>query len=151
MTTNHTITDTELEAIRSVERYMFTIAHEDAFRPSHEVQEDIEAVNWMLRRLAPAPPVEEVASRPNGEPPQPEDSQGPSVVDRSSREIEVRWAKETIGLVANELSRAYTEIEITRDGHTIPGKLGSIAKRLNEAMQRLGVVNYDDLDSAIPF
>ncbi len=80
-----------------------------------------------------------------------EDSQGPSVVDHSSREIEVRWAKETIGLVANELSRAYTEIEITRDGHTIPGKLNSIAERLSEALQRLGVVNYGNLDREIPF
>ena len=46
MTEIHGITETELEAICSVERYMATIAHEDAFRPSQSVQEDIEKVRW---------------------------------------------------------------------------------------------------------
>ena len=167
MTANLTITDTEVQAIRSAERYLSTIAHEDAFHPSRSVLADLETVNRMLSRLATAPPIEEVES--NGQiecdersprpgdwakdlaPPVKEVARGPSVVDRGRTEIEVRWAKETIGLVANELSRAYTEIEITRDGHTIPGGLGSIANRLNEAMQRLGLVNHGDLDSEIPF
>ena len=68
MTENFTITETELEAICSVERYMATIAHEDAFRPSQPVQEEIEKVSWLVNRLAPTPPAEEVASKPNVEP-----------------------------------------------------------------------------------
>ena len=67
MTTNHTITDTELEAIRSVSAYIGTIAHKDAFNPSKVIQHDRDEVHRMLSRLAPAPPIEEVASRPNGE------------------------------------------------------------------------------------
>ena len=68
MTENFTITETELEAIRSVSAYIGTIAHVDAFRPSNAVQDDRNEVHRMLSRLAPAPPIEEVASRPNGEP-----------------------------------------------------------------------------------
>ncbi len=68
MTTNHTITDAELQAIRSVDCHIRTIAHEDAWRPSQPVQEDIEKVSWLVNRLCTAPPIEEVASRPNGEP-----------------------------------------------------------------------------------
>ena len=73
-------------------------------------------------------------------------------MDRGSREIKWRWAKETIGLTAVELNKAYAELAITRDGCTIPnGKLVSAAKRLEEAMQRLGILNFGDLDRDIPF
>ena len=89
----------------------------------------------MIELLDPGAPVDEVSEEP------PEELQGKSVVDRGSREIEVRWAKETIGLVANELNRAYTEIEITRDGHTIPGGLGNTFNRLEEAMKCLGLTD----------
>ena len=138
----------------------------EAGEPSGHIARELMVLSDYMNHRQPAPP-------PNGDPApeyslgqagspigivrdhpshdEGETSQGPSVIYRGSREIEVRWAKETIGLVANELNRAYTEIEITRDGHTIPGGLGSTAKRLNEAMQRLGVRNYDDLDSEIPF
>ena len=134
MTANLTITDTELQAIRSAERYLFTIAHEDAFRPSQSVQADLATVNRMLSRLATAPPIEEVAEEP------PEDSPGPSVVDRGSDEIDARWAKETIGLVAVELNQAYAEFEFTRNDGSIPsGRLQKAHRMLLEAMLRLGV------------
>ena len=69
----------------------------------------------------------------------PKTSQGPSVVDRGSKEIELRWAKETIGMVAVELNEAYAQFDISRNGCEIPlGKLHCAAKRLEEAMQRLG-------------
>ncbi len=108
-----------------------------------------------------APPVEEVASRPNGEhplgqagpigivrdhPSHGEELQGKSVVDRGSREIEQRWAKETIGLVAVELNEAYAQFDTSRDNGLIPtGALCNASRRLEEAMQRLG------LTDAIPF
>ena len=61
-------------------------------------------------------------------------------MDRGSNEIRARWAKETIGLTAIELNEAYAELDITRDGLEIPsGKLWSAAKRLEEAMQCLGI------------
>ncbi len=67
MTEIHGITDRELEAIRSVERYVnATMPHEERSH-SQTVNEDMLALNRMLSRLAPYPPAEEVASRPNGE------------------------------------------------------------------------------------
>ena len=45
--------------------------------------------------------------------------QGKSVVDRGSREIEQRWAKETIGLVAVELNEAYAQFDTSRDNGLI--------------------------------
>ena len=75
-----------------------------------------------------------------------DDSHGPSVTERDSKEMEVRWAKETIGLVAVDLNNAYAEIVIDRDGHTIPsGKLNSAARQLEEAMDRLGLTHVPDL------
>ena len=163
MTTNPIITNTELEAIRSVERYIATsIPRGEPFSPSQLVQEDIETVSYMLARLAPAPPVEEVASRPNSEDTggspigivrdhpshgEGENSHRPSVVDRGSKEIEARWAKETIGLVVVELNEAYAQFEITRDNGSIPsGALYQASRRLEEAMQRLGITGDE-----IPF
>ena len=71
-----------------------------------------------------------------------EELQGKSVVDRGSREIEVRWAKEAVGLVAVELNEAYAQFDTTRDGQSIPsGILNSAARRLEEAMQRLGLTD----------
>ncbi len=67
MTTNHTITDAELQAIRSIDCHIRTIAHSDAFRPPEPVLEDIQEVGRLVSRLCTAPPIEEVASRPNGE------------------------------------------------------------------------------------
>ena len=67
MTANHTITDAELQAIRSVDCHIRTIAHSDAFRPPEPVLEDIQEVGRLVKRLCTAPPIEEVASRPNGE------------------------------------------------------------------------------------
>ncbi len=67
MTENYTITDAELQAIRSVDCHIRTIAHSDAFRPPEPVLEDIQQVGRLVKRLCTAPPIEEVASRPNGE------------------------------------------------------------------------------------
>ena len=81
-----------------------------------------------------------------------EDSRGSSVVDRGSRDIEARWAKETIGLVAVELNKAYAQFDTTRDNCSIPsGTLCQASRRLEEAMQRLGLAEYRELDSGIPF
>ncbi len=106
-----------------------------------------------------APPVEEVASRPNGEHPlgqagpigivrdhpshgEGEASQRPSVIDRGSKEIELRWAKEAIGLVAVELNEAYAKFDTSRDNGLIPtGALCQASRRLEEAMQRLGLTD----------
>ncbi len=168
MSTNHTITDAELEAIRSVERYVnATMPHEERSH-SQTVNEDMLALNRMLSRLAPYPPVEEVASRPNGDyasehpygqaspigivrdhPSHDEDLRSKSVVDRGSREIKVRWAKETIGLVTVQLNEAYAQFEIRRDGYTIPGGLSRAAERLGEVLRCLGIAG--DLDDEIPF
>ena len=74
-----------------------------------------------------------------GEPTEP---RGPSVVDRGRKEIEARWAKEAIGLTVVELNEAYAQFDITSDRREIPsGKLWSAAKRLEEAMQRLGLTD----------
>ena len=138
MAENFTITEAELEAIRSVSAYIGTIAHEDAFRPSNAVQDDRNEVHRMLSRLAPAPPIEEVASRPGDWAKDlAEDSQGPSVVDRGCVEIEMRWAKEAIGLTAVELNEAYAQFDVTR--YEIPaGHLNRASERLEEIMQCLG-------------
>ena len=164
MTTNHTITDAELQAIRSVDCHIRTIAHSDAFRPPEPVLEDIQQVGRLVKRLCTAPPIEEVASRPNGaddptagspigivrdHPSHDEDLRSKSVVDRGSREIKVRWAKETIGLVTVQLNEAYAQFEIRRDGHTIPGGLSRAAERLGEVLQCLGIAS--NLDDEIPF
>ena len=69
-------------------------------------------------------------------------SQGESVVDRGSREIEQRWAKETIGLVAVELNEAYAQFDTSRDNGSIPtGALCNASRRLEEALQRLGLTD----------
>ena len=69
-------------------------------------------------------------------------SQGPSVIDRGSKEIETRWAKETIGLVAVELNEAYAQFDTSRDNGLIPtGALCNASRRLEEAMQRLGLTD----------
>ena len=142
MTTNFTITETELEAIRSVERWIGDEMQKDFNAPSEPISDEVAILSRLLYRLAPAPPVEEVAGQP------PEDSQGASVVDRGSKELEWRWAKETIGLTAVELNKAYAQFEITRDGCEIPsGQLNRAAKRLEEAMQRLGLTD----ETEIPF
>ena len=68
MTATFTITDPELEAIRSVERYMAVQLH-NGHQPPQPVENDLNTLSGLLERLAPAPPpVEEVASRPDGEP-----------------------------------------------------------------------------------
>ena len=71
-----------------------------------------------------------------------DEERGPSVVGRGSKEIETRWAKETIGLAAIELNEAYAQFDTTSDGLKIPsGKLHCAARRLEEAMQRLGLTD----------
>ena len=138
------ISNPELEAIRSVERYIATsIPRGEPFSPDRPVQDDLATVNRMLSRLVPAAPAEEVASRPNGNS---KDSQGQSFVDCGSDEIMVRWAKEAIGLTAVELNEAYAQFDTTRYGLSIPyGQLKSAIRRLEEVMQRL------DLFDEIPF
>ena len=139
------ISNPELEAIRSVERYIATsIPRGEPFSPDRPVQDDLATVNRMLSRLVPAAPAEEVASRPNGNS---KDSQGQSFVDRGSEEIMVRWAKEAIGLTAVELNEAYAQFDATRGGLSIPyGQLNSASRRLEEVMQRLDLIEDD-----IPF
>ena len=96
---------------------------------------------------APAPSLAEVFGRPNGEPPKPSETdgspgiyRGPFAGGHGSGEIGVRWAKETIGLVAVELNEAYAEFDIGRDGYEMPsGKLYGATERLKEAIQRLGI------------
>ena len=128
MTANLTITDTELEAIRSVELWIGTEMQKTLADPAEPPPRDAEVLTQLLARLAPAPPIEEVA-------------RGPSVVGRDSKEIETRWAKEAIGLTAVELNEAYAQLEITRNGRTIPSdKLSKAFRRLEEVMQRLGLV-----------
>ena len=79
-----------------------------------------------------------------------QNSQGPSVVSRGSKEIEWRWAKETIGLAALELNEAYAELDIESHGQfEIPsGTLYQVKRRLEEAMERFGIA---DPDREIPF
>jgi hypothetical protein len=63
-------------------------------------------------------------------------------VDRGSREIEQRWAKETVGLVAVELNEAYAQFDTSRDNGLIPtDALCQASRRLEEAMRRLGLTD----------
>ena len=151
--TNHTITDAELQAIRSVDCHIRTIAHSDAFHPAEPVLEDIQEVGRLVKRLCTAPPIEEVASIPDendygfnrDHPSHGEggNSQSPSVVDLGSDEIELRWAKETIGLVAVELSEAYAQFNTTSftTGSTPSDTLCRASCRLEDAMKRLGLTD----------
>ena len=90
------------------------------------------------------PPVEEAAEEPS------EDSrEGFVIAGCGGPDIEWRWAKETIGLAALELNEAYAQLVVTRDGCEIPsGKLYQVKKRLEEAMEHLGVA---DPNREIPF
>ena len=149
MTEIHGITETELEAIRSVEQWISSKMQKDFNAPSGALHADTAILSQLLNRLAPAPPVEEVASRPGdwakdvaaGLAP------GPIVVDRGAPDIKWRWAKEAVGLTALELNEAYAEFSVTEDGWSTPnGKLHSAAERLQEVMQRLGITGDE-----IPF
>jgi hypothetical protein len=63
-------------------------------------------------------------------------------VDRGSREIEIRWAKEAIGLTAVELNEAYAQFDTTRDNCSIPsGALLHASTRLEDVMKRLGLTD----------
>jgi len=80
---------------------------------------------------------------------EPEIPHGRSVIDSGSRMIKWRWAKETIGLATVELNEAYAQFETTCDEVDIPsGKLGRAYRRLEEAMQCLGLA--DPLGDEIP-
>ena len=81
-----------------------------------------------------------------------EERQGPSVIDRGKKEIETRWAKEAIGLIAVELNEAYAQFEIGRNGCDIPSPyLHRATARLVEVMRRLALAEYREVDSLIPF
>lgn len=104
----------------------------DKYMPNHE-------------RYGQASPIGIVRDHPSHD----EDLRSKSVVDRGSREIKVRWAKETIGLVTVQLNEAYAQFEIRSDGFTIPGGLSRAAERLGEVLQCLGIAS--NLDDEIPF
>ncbi len=54
--------------------------------------------------------------------------------------------------MAVELNEAYAQFEIDRDGCNIPTPhLHRASARLIEVMKRLGLAEYRELDSAIPF
>ena len=73
-------------------------------------------------------------------------------MDRGSREIKWRWAKETIGPTAVELNKAYAQFDITRDGFEFPAPdLRRASTRLIEVMKRLGIANYREIDAEILF
>ncbi len=104
---------------RSLERYV---------ESTGRVTRDDETAEW-------TPTAEETTEEPT-------EPRGPSVVDRGSKEIEARWAKETIGLTAIELNEAYAQFDVTRAEYEIPsGKLFQATRRLEEAMQRLGLTD----------
>ena len=110
----------------------------DQYRQALSLKMDDESKGRVTRddKTAEWTPTPEVLA---GEPNEP---RGPSVVDRGSREITLRWAKETIGLVAAELNEAYAEFDFTRDHGSIPtGTLCQASRRLEEAMQRLGLTD----------
>ena len=117
--------------------------YEDAGKPQGHIGESLMALVDYRRNCPAASPAEEVAKKPT------QDSQGPSVIDRGSNEIETRWAKETIGMVVVELNEAYAQFDTSRDSGSIPtGVLCNASRRLEEAMQRLGI--NTELDP-IPF
>ena len=59
-------------------------------------------------------------------------------------DINWRWAKETVGLAALELNKAYEQFVVSDEGWETPnGSLQCAAKLLNEAMQRLGIADPD--------
>ena len=56
------------------------------------------------------------------------------------------------GGIQVDLNEAYAQFEITRDGCTIPSPdLHRAITRLIEVMKRLGIANYREIDSQIPF
>ena len=146
------------EALQKVVGYNWTDEErnfKEAGQPKGHICEALEVLQCYLADVAhpygQAGPIGIVRDHPSydeGEP-----SQGPSVIDRGSREIEVRWAKEAVGLVAVELNEAYAQFDTTRDGWSIPSPhLHRASARLVEVMKRLGLADYRrDLDSEIPF
>ncbi len=155
------------EQVNALNRVLAHYGHDDvkhyreAGEPSGHIAQSLLVLNHYIQHCQAAPP-------PNGDyaPERPlgqagpigivrdhpshgegEDSQGPSVVDRGSREIERRWAKEAIGLTAVELNEAYAQFNVTRDGCEIPsGHLNRASERLAEVMQRLGITG-DEIPS----
>ena len=120
--------------------------YKDAGKPRGHIGESLMALVDYRHNCPPPSPAEEVAKEPT------QDSQGPSVIDRDSKVIEWRWAKETIGLVAIELNEAYARMVKEHDGYETPsGALMKTFGRLEEVMQRLGLLNHGDFDSEIPF
>ena len=116
------------EALLALDNYRQARSLEMDDESKGRVTRDDETAEW-------TPTAEELA----GEPTEP---RGPSVVDRGSREIGWRWAKETIGMAAVELNEAYSEFVLTRDEYELPsGKLFQASRRLEEAMQRLGLTD----------
>ena len=150
------------EQVNALNRVLAHYGHDDvkhyreAGEPSGHIAQSLLVLNHYMQHRQPAPP-------PNGDyaPEYPlgqagpigivrdhpshgegENSQGPSVVDRRSKEIERRWAKEAIGLTAVELNEAYAQFDVTRDGCEIPsGHLNRASERLKEVMQRLGLTD----------
>ena len=128
----------------------------EAGEPSGHIARELMVLSDYMNHRQPAPPPngDDAPDHPLGQagpigivrdhPSHDEDktSQGPSVIDRGSKEIETRWAKETIGLVAVELNEAYAQFDTSRDNGLIPtGALCNASRRLEEAMQRLGLTD----------
>ena len=145
----------QMQALRRVLQYGHDdVKHyEEAGKPAGHIAEDLLALD-RYRQARSLEMDDEAKGRVNrddgtyweptaeeleGKPTKP---RGHSVVDRGSREIGRRWAKETIGMVAVELNEAYSEFVLTRDEYELPsGKLIQASKRLEEAMQRLGLTD----------
>ena len=138
--------------------------YKDAGEPSGHIAESLLVLNHFMQHRQPAPPPngDYAPEHPLGQagpigivrdhPSHTEERQGPSAIDRGSREIETRWAKEAIGLTAVELNEAYAQFEIGRDRCDIPSPhLHRATTRLLEVMKRLGLAEYREIDSPIPF
>ena len=145
------------EALQKVVGYNWTDEerhYKETGQPKGHICEALEVLQCYLADVVhpygQAGPIGVVRDHPSrGEPGQ---TPGPSVLHRGSREIEWRWAKETIGLAAVELNEAYAQFEINRDGCNIPSPhLHRASARLVEVMKRLGLAEYREIDSDIPF
>lgn len=98
-------------------------------------------LNGAIGELDPGAPIDEIAGpvlnqKGNG-----------SVSDRGSREVQYRFAKESIGIACVELNRAYDEFVIDGEGYEVPsGRIQRAHEHLSAAMAHLDVLRPRTVD-----
>ena len=139
-----TLTDREIKHLKTVVAYLHNDErkdYENQGQPADHIFESVLGLQEVLLRSSPTLPIPDENDYGFNRDGQNDGKDGP--------DINWRWAKETVGLVALELNEAYKQFEVSDEGWNTPsGSLQCAAKLLNEAMKRLGIV---DPDGEIPF